>query len=235
MKTNRVILITLVMMILIGATSAEAASSGSLAATRPWTAQLLKGGEDSVRNLSTAFVGVSQIPMLSYSKTGSAYIYRAYTATSAVPGNCGPSNSWYCNQWFISGLVPGTVSPMATYQKTADTYLVQWAFSNGTMIRVASLELNNNMSYVTSSVQDLIQLNKFGGTLVGTPSLQIVAGHYKLAATIRDSSDLYGYKLVYMDYSFPNNTSCLDAGSQYQCDVIDSSNGLNSMGAPSLQ
>ena len=60
------------MVFLLGATSAEAASSGSSAANQRWKVQLLKGGEDSVRNLSTAFVGVSQIPMLSYSKTGSA-------------------------------------------------------------------------------------------------------------------------------------------------------------------
>jgi hypothetical protein len=234
MKANKVIHITLVLVFLLGATSAEAASSGSSTASQRWKVQLLKGGEDSIRNLSTAYVGISETPMLSYDKIGSPYIYRAYTATSAVPGNCGPNNGWYCNQWFISGLVPGTVSPMATWQKTADTHLVRWAFSTSTMIRGASLELNNNMSYVTSSLQDLIQLNKFGGTLVGSPSLQIMAGHYKIAATIRDNTDLYAYKLVYMTYASPNNTTCLDAGSNYQCDVIDSSNGSNSMGAPTL-
>jgi hypothetical protein len=223
------------MILLVGTISVNGAALDATTVNLPWTVQLLKGGEENVRNLSTAFVGLYQTPMLSYSKVGSHYIYRAHAATSAVPGNCGPNNTWNCNEWFLSNLVPGTVSQMATLQ-LIDTHLIGWAFSTGSTIRGATLELSNNMSYATSNYQDLIQINKFGATLIGAPSLQIVGGHYLLAATIRDSSDLYGHTLVYMHFQGgTGNTSCIDSGSGYQCDVIDQSSGFDSMGAPSFK
>ena len=75
------------------------------------------------------------------------------------------------------------------------------------------------------SSQDLIQLNKFGGVLVGTPSLQTVGGHYWLAATIRSGGDfpilqasLYA---LYRGYHVIHPVLTVDTG--YQCDVIDES------------
>jgi len=234
MKAKRAIFITLATVLFVGMISVDAAPSDITAANQPWSVQLIRS-EESVRNLSTAFVGAFQTPMLSYSKVGSHYIYRAHAATSAVPGNCGPNNTWYCNQWFLSNLVPGTVSEMATMQ-IIDTHLIQWAFSTGSTIRGATLELSNNMSYATSSYQDLIQLNKFGGVLVGAPSLQILGGHYWLAATIRGGGDFPVHQLVYMYFQGgASNTSCINSGSGYQCDVIDESTGYDSMGAPSFK
>lgn len=235
MKTKSALFIPMVMVLLVGTISVGGASLDATAINQPWTVQLLKGDKDGVRNLSTAFVGAFQTPMLSFSKVGSHYIYRAHAATSAVAGNCGPNNTWYCNEWFLSNLVPGTVSQMATMQ-IIDTHLIGWAYSTDSMIRGATLELSNNMSFATSHTQDLIQLNKFGGILVGTPSLQIVGGHYWLAVTIRSGGDFPYYKLVYMHFTGgTTNTSCIDSGSGYQCDVIDGSGSPYDIGSPSFQ
>jgi hypothetical protein len=234
MKTKRVIFITLVM-ILMGTISANAMSFSATAVSQPWTKQMFIDGEDGVRNLSTAFVGKLQVPMLSYSRVGSPRIYQAHATTSAVAGNCGLDTDWYCNSWYDSDLIPGTVSQMATMQ-IVDTHLIKWAYATASTIRGATIELMNDMSFVDDSWQDLIQTNKFGSTLIGTPSLQITGGHYEMAVTIRDSTDLYGHKLVYMHYTGNDlKYSCLDSGSVYECDVIDQSSGFDSMGAPSLQ
>jgi hypothetical protein len=201
----------------------------------PWEAQLLVNGEAGVKNLSTTFVGDYQIPMLSYSRDSQHRIYQVHAATGAVPGNCGPHNAWYCNNWYDSELVPGTVSNMATIQYI-QTHAIRWAFSTGTMIRGASVELMNDMTFVDDNWQDLIQINKFGSTLIGPPSLQIDSGgHYMIAFSILGSGDLYPHNLVYMHYVGGSNTSCKNTGSPYQCDVIDTSFGSGSMGAPSLQ
>jgi hypothetical protein len=94
----------------------------------------------------------------------------------------------------------------------------------------------NDMTPVDDDFQDLIQISKFGSTLVGTPSLKIKSGgQYEIAITILGSGDLYPYSLVYMHYVGGNNTSCINTGSPYQCDVIDQSYGSGSMGTPSLQ
>jgi hypothetical protein len=233
MKTNRVILIAMVLILISGTISVRAAPSKAHAASQPWKVQLFKAAEDGVRNLSTDFAGNMQIPILSYSKVGTNYIYYAHPATTAVTGNCGPSNKWYCNKYFYGNLVPGSLSPMATMQKT-DTHLLQWAFSTGSMIRGTTIELKNDMSYYTYSQQDLIQISKFGSSIVGTPSVQTLDGTYRMAVTIRDNTDLYGYKLIYMSYTIVSNSTCLSVA-HYLCEVIDQSNGLNSMGAPSLK
>ena len=101
-------------------------------------------------------------------------------------------------------------------------------------IRGWSLELMNDMSYVTSQTTNLIQISKFGVSVVGAPSLVQTGGKYRLAVTILDSGDLFPHKLVYMYFTGSSNTSCTNAGSTYQCDVIDSSYGGGSIGAPSL-
>jgi len=236
MKKYIRMLIALVIIILFtGAISADAASLSGTAANNPWTSQTFKDSEDGVKNLSTAFVGKYKIPMLSYNKGTLHRIFQTHKATDAVLGNCGPNNAWYCNYWEDSALIPGTVSPMATIQYI-DTHAIRWAYSTGTMIRGAWIELMHDMTPVDSDWQDLIQISKFGSALIGTPSLQIKSGgQYEIAVTILGSGDLYPYSLVYMHYVGGSNTSCSNIASGYQCDVIDQSYGSGSMGAPSLQ
>lgn len=239
-----VILVIALVLSLIGVNLVQAGETGdSTSSTNaynevvndPWTSQYLANAEDGVRNLSTAFVGDYQIPMISYSRNGQDHIFQVHASTSAVVGNCGPNNAWYCNDWYDSDLIPGTVSQMATYQYI-QTHAIRWAFSTGSMIRGASIELMNDMTFVTDNWLDLIQINKFGSTLIGAPSLQIDSGgHYVIALTVLGSGDLYPYSLVYMYYVGGSNTSCKNTGSPFQCDVIDNSLGNGSMGAPSLQ
>ena len=106
----------LVVLLILGAASVNAASLDGAVANFPWSAQMFKDSEDGVLNLSTGFVGPYQVPMLSYNRAGQHHIYQAFKATSAVPGNCGPGNTWYCDSWQDSDLVPGTVSNMASVQ-----------------------------------------------------------------------------------------------------------------------
>jgi hypothetical protein len=235
-KMKRLFFIIIVMIIISITFSASAQSSIQMGAELPWSTQLFKDAESGVKNLSTAFVGLNQIPMLSYSRTDFHRIYQAHKATTAVPGNCGLDDSWYCDYWEDSDLIPGTVSQMATH-RYINTHAIRWAFatSDGT-IRGATIELKDDMSFVTQNWGDLIQISKFGASLVGTPSLQITSGgQYVIATTILGSSDLFPYSLVYMHYVGGSNTSCINSGSAYQCDVIDSSLGNGSMGAASLQ
>jgi hypothetical protein len=236
MKAKKVIFLTLVLALLVSTTAVDAATLSATAANSPWTVQLLKGGEDGVRNLATAFVGKFQTPMLSYSRVGLHRIYQAYAATSAVPGNCGPNSTWYCTYWNDSALVPGTVSNMATGLYGPDSFGVKWVYQAGGYLRGATVERMNDMTPVTDDWEDLIQLSKFGGVLVGTPSLQMVGGHFRLAAIIRGGGDFPVYSLVYMYYigNVANNT-CKVSGFAYQCDVISTSVGYNSMGSPSFQ
>jgi hypothetical protein len=232
MKTNRWLRILLAIFILMGFTSVQAAST-SLGAVQKWKVQVFKGAEANVLNLSTAFAGKSQIPILSYAISGSTNIRLAHAATAAVPGNCGPNNKWYCAQWHYGNLVPASLSPIAVEQRT-DTHLIGWAFSTGSRVRGAMIELKDDMSYVSETQGDLIDLGQFGGTLVGAPSVRIVGGHYQVAVTVGDNSDLYGHKLVFMSYTIASNTSCGLAPANYYCVVVDTSNGSKSMGAPSL-
>ena len=233
-KYSHMVITLLVVILVAGTISVDAASLSGAAANDPWTSQWFKDGEDGVRNLSTAFVGKLEIPMLSYSRNGLTHIYQAHAATSAVPGNCGPNNAWYCTDWSDSALIPGTVSNMATVQYI-DTHAIRWVYSTGSMIRGAWIELMNDMSFVDDDWLDLIQINKFGSTIIGTPSLQASGLRYEIAVTLLGSGDLYPHSLVYMHYVGGSNTSCSNTASGYQCDVIDQSYGFGSMGAPSLQ
>jgi hypothetical protein len=235
MKTKRLIFLTLVMVLLLGTIATEASSISSTAASQPWFARVIDPDEQGVQNLSTAFVGARETPMLSYNLEGSHRIYQVHAATAAVAGNCGPGNAWYCNYWDDSDLVPGTVSNIAT-QQILDSHLIKWAYSTGSTIRGATVELLNDMSFQDDSWEDLIQINKFGSMIIGTPSIQISGGHFEMAVTIADSSDLFGHQLVYLHYTGNElKTSCMDSGSVYDCEVIETSFGFASMGAPSLQ
>jgi hypothetical protein len=238
MKKYFRMLIVLVVVILVAGTISVDAASVNGAATSPWYPLLFKDAEDGIKNLSTAFVGKYEIPMLSYSKTGSAHIYEAFKATSAVAGDCGPNNEWVCRTWDDLDLVPGTVSNMAA-ERIIDTHTVSWVYSANGMIRGARVEYMNDMTFVTDDWTDLIDIGKFGGGVVGTPSLQSVGSHYRLAVTIMSGGDFPTYQLVYMYYlGNSNNSSCRTGGFAYQCDVIDtitaSAGGSYLMGAPSL-
>jgi len=235
MKTNRWLLIILAFSLLAGASSVQAAAFNP-AVNQPWKIQLFTASLEGIKNLSTAFAGTPQVPILSYTlnKTGDHYLYYAHPATPVTPGNCGPGNSWHCVKYWFGDLVPGTLSPINVSQK-ADHLLLQWAFKTLTMIRSAAVELTPDMNYYALTQQDLLQLNKFGGTLVGAPTLGTWGGRLEMAATIADSTDFYGYKLVYLNYSILTNTTCLDGVSHNYCSVIDQSNGFNSMGAAALQ
>ena len=237
MNTKRVKLLVIVMVFLTGVISVDAASLNSTAAQQPWTVQRIDGNVPDVWNLSTAFVGKNQVPMLSYTKTGSNRIYQVHLATEEVPGNCGPDQTWYCNYWQDLDLLEGTVSNLATFLYGPDTFGVKWAYgtTDGTL-RGATVEYLNDMTYVTQSWEDLIDLGKFGGILVGPPSLQVVGGWYRAAVTIRSGGGFPTYKLVYMYKTGIQNSSCVQSGtSLYQCDVIEEAIGYDSIGTPSLQ
>ena len=237
MKINRAFILALVLFLCTGTFSAQAAASGSSAVSQPWKIQLFTSGLANIKNLSTAFVGDQQIPILSYSLNvaGDHYIYYAHPATPAAPGNCGPNNTWHCAKYWFGNLVPGTLSPINASQKADKHILLQWAFQTAGMLRGTAIELTPDMNYYNLTQGDLLKISNFGGELVGTPTLGLEGGRLQMAATIRDTSDLYGYKLVYMNYAILANNSCLVDPVHYQCAVIDQSNGLNSMGTASLQ
>ncbi|HPH97077.1 MAG TPA: hypothetical protein PKW33_18155 [Anaerolineaceae bacterium] len=236
MRIRSIFALAFIFLFLVSPLTVQALPASVVNVTNPaWTAELLKDGEDGFKNVSTAFVGKYEIPVVSYSRTGMTRIYQIFRATTAVAGNCGPNNGWHCTTWYDSDLVPGSVSNIATEVYGPDTFGVKWVYSANGYIRGASVERMNDNSYVTESWNNLIQLSKFGGVLVGPPSLAAVGGHYRLAVTIRDNTDMYGHWLVYMHYvGGSTNTSCIDSGSAYQCDVIQSSYGYNSIGVPSL-
>ncbi len=234
MKTKRWLPLLMVIIFLAGNSHAIAAPSASSVASMPWKVQLLKGAETTV-NLSTAFVGANEIPMLGYAKTGSYFIYFAFRATPARPGNCGLNNAWYCNYAAqTTAFMPSTLSAMATERKT-DTFLVGWAFSNGEKIRVFTIEYKNDMTFVASRLTDVVSLATLGGSLVGAPSLQIRNGKFFLAFTVLGNDDFWTHTLYYVAESVTANTTCQPTLSHYFCSPVDQSLGQSSMGAPSFQ
>ncbi len=237
MSVKRIFFLILVLVFTMGTISVEAAPSEIIAANQRWIAGVVKTDVTNIRDLSTAFVGASQIPLLSYDVIGSTKIYQAHLATATVPGNCGPNNSWFCTDWNAATLVPGTLSNMATGLYGPSSFGVKWAYQSGGMIRGTTVERYNNMALVAPySSEDLFQLDYFGDALVGPPSLQMVAGHYRMAAVIRSGQGEFPtYKLVYMQYVGALRRSCKDGGAMYDCIVIDQTTGWGSIGSPSLQ
>lgn len=215
----------------------SATSSSATSVDQPWEVQFLKNTVDSsVKNVSTAFGGGSQIPLVSWNIDDSIF-YAIYGNGKYLFGNCGPEFSWKC--YDISALYPdvisaGTVSQMSTQHLTS-TFFVGWVYktSNGKLQGV-QYKFFDSGEYITSNWTDLIELSKFGGVLVGTPSLQLINSDYHIAVTIRSSGDFPTYKLVYLYKSGVNNTSCISAGSLYQCDVIEESVSPQMIDAPSL-
>jgi hypothetical protein len=93
------------------------------------------------------------------------------------------------------------------------------------------------MASVGGSSEVLVDLDKFGGELVGAPSLQADERWYRFAFTTFYSGEetfFPEYRLVYVHKTGEQNGSCLLSGTSfYQCDIIEST--INSMGPPSLQ
>jgi len=215
----------------------SATSFSATSVDQPWEVQFLKENVDSgIKNVSTALGGEYQIPMVSWNIEDSIF-HAIYGNGKYLFGNCGPENSWKC--YGISASFPdvisaGTVSQMST-QHFINSFIVGWVYktSNGKLQGV-KYEYSDAGEYLTRNWNDLIELSKFGGILVGTPSLQFIMNNYHIAATIRSGGDFPTYKLVYLYKSNVNNTSCISTGSLYQCDVIEESVHPQIIDAPSL-
>jgi hypothetical protein len=200
--------------------------------------QVLKGSEAGFTNVSTAFVGKNEIPFVSYTKVGSESVFMAFPATTGFPGNCGLNNGWHCTYYLDYNLAPTSLSNVATDQYGPDTFGVKWVYKDLGVLKVLTREYTNDMkTLLTQNTQDMVQLSKFGGVLVGAPSIYQDGLWLRMAVVIRDNTDLYGYKLIYVHYAgnTPTN-SCTDApaGSVYECDVIESGLGFGLIGSPSI-
>ena len=128
MKAKQALFITLVLVMVSSALQVDAAALFASAAGYPWTKAALKADQANIKNLSSAFVGEYEIPMLSYARTGFGTIWQAHLATSAVPGDCGPGNSWKCSTWSDPDLVPATLSNMAA-MPVIDTHIIKWVYA----------------------------------------------------------------------------------------------------------
>jgi len=234
MKTKHLVYFVLALLMLLCTGAALAVIPSATAATFPWEKQLIDGDKPGVHNLSTAFVGNNQVPMMSWGETGVDIIYRAHRTLDGN-GNCGPDDAWRCLSAGATNLVDGTISNLAT-ETFINTHVIRWAYSSGSFIRGLTIEQHDDMSYATSSSVDLVDLSKFGGLLAGPPSLVSDGLRYRMAFTARESGggDFPLHQLVYMHYTGTTNNSCKD-GSPYQCDVIELSYGPAAIGASSLQ
>ncbi len=239
MKLGKWLLVVCTLIFLAAAVPASAATPGAEDAAQPWVIQTLKSAEPGLLNLSTAFVTPAERPMLSYSKTSTNYIYRAYPALPNTTGNCGVGSSWVCASAYVPNLVAGTLSPMDVWQKDG-SFVVGWAYSTGTKIQVKTIEFNDDMTYKTSNTTDLLKVGIFGDVLIGTPAFQFdqQSGQYSIAVTFRSSSqDTYPYRLVHIGISAFSDTTCLGVGYplDYHCEMVDMANGGRVLSAPSFQ
>jgi hypothetical protein len=234
MKTKHFVYLVLVLSMLLSPAAVQAVIPSVDAASMPWGKHVIDDNKPDVRNLSTTFVGNNQVPMMSWGQTGLDIIYRAHRTLDGN-GNCGPDDAWRCLSAGALNLVDGTISNLAT-ETYINTHVLRWAYSSGSFIRGLTIEQHDDMSYVTSSSVDLVDLSKFGGALVGPPSLVSDGLRFRMAFTARESGggDFPLHQLVYMHYSGTSNNSCKDA-SLYQCDVIEQSYGPAAIGTPSLQ
>jgi len=236
MYKKNLVVIGFVLALLVSGLSVIGALSDSDAVELPWNTGWIKDGVNSgVTNVSTAFGGDQNIPMLSWSIN--QIIYHALPRSAYLTGNCGPSNSWRC--YGISAasgenIVPGTVSQMATLH-LINSYLVGWAYKTDTnKIQGVIYEYSDAGQYLTRHWVDLIDLNKFATMVIGAPSIQIVGGHFRLAVTVTNGGSLPYYQLVYLYRSISTNTTCLNAGSFYRCEVIEDTINPTELGAASL-
>lgn len=233
MKATKVFLIVFVFVLIFGFVPVNAAITPPEVVNLPYTTENVDTNEIHVVNLSTAFVGSAEIPLISYTRTDYNSIRYAHLATQAVPGNCGPNNNWVCSTFSPWSIVHRSLSNVATERYGANTFGLAWAFSDNSSVVGLKLEFSNDMEFVGRSDEFLVDIDKFGGTLIGAPSIALVGGKYRLAAVFRDNSMQDLYRLVYMHFVGGEQTSCKDAPSGYRCDTIDAVN-LVPIYAPSL-
>jgi len=235
MKKGRTLLIISVLFIIVGSISADASALRETVANQPWTIETIDDDEPGVMNLSTAFGGKFQIPMFSYYRTDTNALALVHKATNAAPGNIGPDSSWLRVGIPITTHNPigSAISNLATFLYGPDTFGVKWVYgTTGGQLRGMTYEFQNDMTYVGHSTEVLVDLGKFGETLIGAPSLQADGRWFRIAFTILDSNN--DIKLIYVQKTGELNNSCLISGtSYYQCDVIDMS--IMWIGQPSLQ
>ena len=234
MKIKRVLMVAVVCVFVAGVVNVNAAALRDSVAQTPWTVNVIDEDKPGVINLSSAFVGNNEVPMMSWGELGADYIYRSHL-TPDGNGNCGPDNAWECLSALAPSLVDGTISNLAT-EVFINSHILRWVFQSGTKLRGVSIEQDDNLDYLTSSNEDLVDLSKFGGVLVGAPSLISDGLRYQMAFTVREpgGGDFPLYQLVYLHYSGTLNDTCLD-NSRYECDVIEQVYGPNAIGAPSFQ
>ncbi len=235
MHFKRILLILMVMIFMTGTLSAEAAPTtpAQELVNLPYTKEIIDANEPGVTNLSVALVGAYEIPFISYTKSDDPYIHFAHLATAAVPGNCPSNDAWVCDYFGWTDIVYPSLSNVATYRYGPDTYGLAWAFQKGTHILGLKDENFNDMRHLASNSETLIDISKFGGILVGAPSIELVGSKFRLAAVFRDNYSPTTYQLVYLHYVGGSHTSCSSVASPYQCDVIETS-ATGPIGAPSL-
>ena len=233
MKPKYLVYFVLALSLFLSTGAVLAAIPSDTAANLPWQKNVIDGDKPGVRNLSTAFVGINNVPMMIWGENDKDIVYWAYRTLDG-DGDCGPNDSWRCNSALATNLVDGTLSNLAT-ETFINTHVIRWAFQSGTFIRAQTIEQHDDMAFATASSVDVVDLSKFGGILVGTPSLVSDGLRYRMAFTASDGGgDFAVHKLVYMHYSGIPNDSCKN-GSLYQCDVIETSIGWAAMGAPSFK
>lgn len=233
MKVRAIFMIGMVFVVFCGLVQVDAAALDVNVIDFPYTKATIDGDETDVINLSTALVGAAEIPLISFEQTGIPQIQWAHLATQDVPGNCPSNAGWKCDFWGVTTMVNGSLSNVGTDRFGPDTFGLAWAFSDGTYIQGWLMEYFNNMSRNDINWEYLIEESKFGGTMIGAPSIELVGGHFRLAAVFRDNGDIRTYQLVYLHYVGGSNTSCYHVASGYQCDVIEVS-VATPLGQPSL-
>ena len=235
MKLKHLVYFALALSLLLSTGAVQAVIPSATAASMLWQKNVIDDNEPGVRNLSTAFVGNNKVPMMIWGKTDQEIVHWAYRTLDG-DGNCGPNDSWRCDPaaWAFN-LVDGTLSNLAT-ESFINTHVISWAFQSGSFIRFQTIEQHDDMSWVDAHIFDLVDLSKFGGILVGAPSLAIDRLRFRMAFTATESGggDFPLHQVVYMYYTGIPNNSCKD-DSPYQCDVIEISYDPAAIGTPSLQ
>lgn len=235
MKITRGVLILFSLFLLLGHTSAMASFSSPEDVVKiPFNSEIIDDDEENVLNLSTTLVGTRQYPFISYTIQDTSGLQWTHPATAEAPGNCGVNNSWHCNRALFSPtIVNSSLSNVATSRYGPDTFGVAWAFQQGAFIVGYSREYKNDMRLLTYTLDNLIQISKFGTYVADAPSIERIGGRYRMAVVIWEyQGDIRFYRLVYMQYVGGNdNTSCSSTPSGYQCDVIESG---ASIASPSL-
>ncbi len=195
----------------------------------PWTVKYLETDTD-VTQLSTAFGGSAQVPIISgYYEGMIRFIFKDPTGD----GICGPNDEWEC-EWIMLGdqsLLDGSLSNVATHTYT-QTFKVAWVFEAiDKKVYVYWREyIGATMQFVDDGLDQVYQLAD-DTSISGRPSLALDSGgNEHIALTIHDSDPVPTRTLKYIYYSNTTQTSC-GFSSRYQCDTIDSSGTISAVGS----